>query len=186
MLSSGRYAGFVGPWTSLSVAIMRGGIARRVSMTGKDQLLGQQIRAIHQQSRKAYGCPCIHAELQARGILCSRKRVGRLMRQEGLTHRPTCRAIRTIDSRHANPVAPNLLAQEFTAMAVKTKWVGDIPYVATSEGWLYLAALQDVCSRMIVGWAMSEHCLVTRALQMALARRMPAERTIHHSDRGSP
>lgn len=154
----------------------------------RDQQLGQQIQVIHHQSRKAYGCPRIHAELQARGVRCSRKRVGRLMRQHGLTHQRKRRTIRTTDSNHANPVAPNLLNQEFTATEPNSKWVTDITYVATDEGWLYLAALQDVYSRRIVGWAMSEHCdetLVTCALQMALARRVPAERMVHHSDRGS-
>jgi putative transposase len=126
--------------------------------------------------------------LQAHGVRCSRKRVGRLMRQHGLTHQRKRRTIRTTDSNHTNPVAPNLISQEFTATEPNSKWVADITYVATDEGWLYLAALEDVYSRRIVGWAMSDHCdeaLVDRALQMALARRVLAQRMVHHSDRGS-
>ncbi len=148
-----------------------------------DERLGAQIVVIHQQSRRTYGCPRIHAELQAQGVRISRKRVGRLMRRQGVTHQPKRRTVRTTDSQHTNPVAPNLLNQEFTAPEVNTKWVTDITCVATQEGWLYLACLQDVYARMIVGWAMSTHCdeaLVISALEMALARGM-----IHHSDRGS-
>jgi putative transposase len=110
------------------------------------------------------------------------------MRQQGLTHQRKRRTIRTTDSNHTNPVAANLLCQDFTATQADTVWVTDITYVATDEGWLYLASFKDVYSRMIVGWAMSDRCdeaLVTSALHMALGRRRPREGMILHSDRGS-
>ena len=95
--------------------------------------LRQQIRAIHQQSRKTYGGPRIHAELQACGVRCSRKRVGRVMREQGVSQQPKRRTIRTTDSHHSNPVAPNLLNQEFTAREPNTKWATDVRHVGTYE-----------------------------------------------------
>jgi putative transposase len=98
------------------------------------------------------------------------------------------RQVRTTDSQHRLPVAPNLLAQQFTAAAPNQKWLADITYIPTAEGWLYLAAVMDLCSRKIVGWAMDERMttdLVTQALQMACRRRQPAPGLLHHSDRGS-
>jgi putative transposase len=154
----------------------------------EDAALAEQIRAIHVHRRHTYGCPRIHAELQADGIRCSRKRIGRLLRQQGLVQERKRRTLRTTESDPQNPVAPNLLQQDFSAAAVNTKWITDITYVATEEGWLYLSAIEDVYSRMIVGWAMSAHideALITSALRMALARRSPISELIHHSDRGS-
>jgi transposase InsO family protein len=151
--------------------------------------LVEQIRRVHRASRQCYGSPRVQAALRQEGIRCNHKRVARLMRQDGLQgcqrrrKRP-----RTTQSKHEWPVADNLLARDFTAEAPNQKWLGDISYIATAEGFLYLASLEDVCSRRIVGWAMDEHLqteLVERALQMALAQRQPAKGLLHHSDRGS-
>jgi transposase InsO family protein len=130
----------------------------------------------------------VHAELRARGQGVSRKRVARLMRHRGLAARRRRRFRVTTDSRHAFPVAANVLARQFAAPAPDTVWVTDITYIPTGEGWLYLAVILDLCSRGIVGWAMSER--ITRqlpldALGMALGRRRPSPGLLHHSDRGS-
>lgn len=147
-----------------------------------------QIRAIHRQSRQTYGSPRVHAALSAGQWTVNRKRVARLMREHDIRGRERRRRRPvTTQSRHDQPVAPNLLAREFTAEAPDQKWLGDISYIRTAEGFLYLATLEDVCSRRIVGWAMDDHMattLVTRALHMALARRRPAAGLLHHSDRG--
>jgi putative transposase len=156
-----------------------------------DAALLKHIRTAYQIGRGVYGSPRIHAVLGQQGVRCSRKRVARLMRQAGMhsLHRPK-RRVRTTDSGHGRPVAPNLLKRDFSADAPNEKWVGDIVGIRTNEGWLYLAALLDTYSRMIVGWAMSlyrDEALVEAALRMALTRReLPAETAlIHHTDRGS-
>ena len=147
------------------------------------------IRRVHQDSRQTYGSPRIRAALRAQGVTCNRKRVARLMRFDHLCgcdrrkRRPT-----TTQSHHPYPVAANLLQQDFTAEAPNRKWLGDISYIDTLEGVLYLASLEDVFSRKIVGWAMAERMegeLVEGALRMALNRRQPATGLLHHSDRGS-
>jgi len=153
-----------------------------------NQVLLEQIKQAHQASRATYGSPRIHAELRAQGVLCSSNRVARLMRQHGIRVKRRKRRQSTTDSRHDYPVAPNWLNQDFTAMAPNRKWLADITYIDTWEGWLYLAVVLDVFSRRIVGWAMAEHRetpLVEQALQMALLRRKPAADLLHHSDRGS-
>ena len=157
----------------------------------EDQRLLKEIRRIHQDSRKLYGSPRIHAVLQREDIRCSRKRVARLMRENAIfSRRRPKRRMRTTDSKHNRPVATNLLKRDFSASAPNEKWVGDILAIWTSEGWYYLAALFDTFSRMIVGWAMSpyrDEALVEAALCMALDRRqtiVDAE-LIHHTDRGS-
>jgi transposase InsO family protein len=138
-----------------------------------------------------YGSPRIHAALQQQGLCCSRKRVARLMRQHGIhSRRRPKRRVHTTDSRHNRPVAPNLLKRDFSADAPNEKWVGDIVGIWTDAGRLYLAALLDTYSRLIVGWAMSgyrDEALVEAALRMALARReLPqAADLIQHTDRGS-
>lgn len=152
-----------------------------------DTLLAQ-IRTVLEDSRQTYGSPRIQAELQARGIACSRSRVARLMQRHGLKarcrrrYRVTTRA----DQRHA--VVANVLARDFRAQHANQKWVTDITYIDTHQGWLYLAAVLDVFSRRIVGWSLQNRMtttLVTAALQMALGQRKPSERLLHHSDRGS-
>jgi transposase InsO family protein len=153
-----------------------------------DERLGLEIAAIHGESRQRYGSPRVHAELVDRGHQTSRKRVARLMRHRGLAGRRRRRFRTTTDSRHAFPVAPNVLARQFEQEAPDVAWVTDITYIPTGEGWLYLAVILDLYSRFVVGWAMSERItrdLTLNALDMALVRRCPPPGLVHHSDRGS-
>lgn len=157
----------------------------------RDEELRTQIRAAHQQSRRTYGSPRIHAELRASGERCGRKRVARLMREEGLRvkvrrrGRPT-----TTDSRHPHPVAENVLTRRFAPQQIAATnriWAGDITYVPTREGWLYVAVILDLASRKVVGWSMRatlEASLASDALCMAIAARCPDSGLLHHSDRG--
>lgn len=151
--------------------------------------LWPQIEAVYQRSRQTYGSRHIQAELAGQKVVCGHNRVARLMRQHGLTAKQNRRfRAKTTDSAHDWPVAPNLLNQDFTADGPNEKWNGDITYIPTSEGWLYLAVLIDLFSHRIVGWAMSAHpdrFLVMAALQMALETRQPPPGLIVHSDRGS-
>jgi putative transposase len=156
-----------------------------------DAVLLQAIQRVYQAGRGLYGSPRIHAALRQQGVCCSRKRVARLMQQAGIhSRRRPKQRVRTTDSRHNRPVAPNLLRRDFSAHVPNEKWLGDMLGIWTDEGWLYLAALLDTYSRRIVGWAMSayrDEVLVTEALGMALAWREIAHTTelIHHTDRGS-
>ena len=147
------------------------------------------VRRLHAEHHGRYGSPRVHAALRAEGRTVSRGRVERLMRRHGIRalagrrFRPC-----TTDSRHYLPVAPNLLQQEFVAAALNRVWLADITYIATGEGWLYLAAVLDLATRKIVGWAMRDHMrteLPLAALMMAAQRQRPAEGLICHSDRGS-
>jgi putative transposase len=136
-----------------------------------DERLGLEITTIHAESRQRYGSPRIHAELLDRGHHTSRKRVARLMRHHRLAARRRRRYRVTTDSRHPFPVAPNVLARQFEQSAPDVAWVTDITYIPTGEGWLYLAVILDLCSRFVVGWAMSERItrvLTLDALDMAL------------------
>jgi putative transposase len=157
----------------------------------RDAELLEHIRVVQKQGRDLYGSDRIYHVLRKHGIACSRKRIARLMGENGLnSRRRRCWKPRTTDSRHHRPVAPNLLSRDFSADAPNEKWVGDIVGIWTDEGWLYLAALLDVFSRMIVGWAMSayrDEQLVEDALRMALKRRhiLPDAELAHHTDRGS-
>jgi putative transposase len=153
-----------------------------------DQLLTARIRTIHQQSRATYGAPRIHAELRAQGVRCGRKRIARLMRHTGLIgcHRRRRRSLTRRDPR-AQP-APDLVEQNFQVAAPNQLWVADLSYLATGEGWLYLAVILDAFNRQVVGWAMASHLraeLVIAALDLALWRRQPERGLIHHSDQGS-
>jgi transposase InsO family protein len=146
------------------------------------------IGRIFAARRRVYGSPRVHAELGREGRRHSRRRVARLMREMGLAaRRGRRRAPRTTDSRHDHPVAPNLLDRHFAAERPDTVWLADISYLPTGEGWLYLAAIEDLATREIVGWSMAGHLragLCVDALVMALQRRRPDEGLIHHSDRG--
>jgi len=153
-----------------------------------DRRLLLEIRAIHRQSRRRYGSPRLHRELRHRGYACGRHRVARLMRQDGLegTYRRKFRV--TTDSKHRWPVAENRLARQFEVSRPNTVWAADITYIRTREGWLYLAVLLDLCSRRVVGWAISSRLnrrLPQAALEMAIGRRRPRSPILHHSDRGS-
>jgi putative transposase len=154
-----------------------------------DDLLLEQIKQTHQHSRQTYGSPRVHAELVAQGLRCGRNRVARLMRLYGLSATQKRHfKVKTTDSDHNQPVAPNLLAQAFEAQQPDQKWLADITFILTAEGWLYLAVVLDLYSRRIVGWAMSDSLgrqLVITALQMALLARQPPPGLLHHSDRGS-
>jgi transposase InsO family protein len=153
-----------------------------------DEQLTERIEDAYHTNRGHYGSPRIHAELKDQGIRCGRKRVARLMQEKQLSARKSKRKPRTTNSQHGFPLAPNLLKQDVTADAPNKKWVSDFTYLATREGWLYLAGVLDVYSRRIVGWSMSDQhdtSLVKEALQMALQQRQPGAGLIHHSDRGS-
>jgi putative transposase len=154
----------------------------------EDQKLAEEVAQAHEESRGTYGSPRVHAELRARGRKVSRKRVARLMKQQKLEARKKRRSVRTTDSNHRHPVAPNVLERDFSPVQPNSTWATDITYVWTGEGWLYLAVVLDLFSRMVVGWSMSEHIdttLVLGALEMALEGRQPPKGLIHHSDRGS-
>ena len=152
----------------------------------RDESLLPVVRLAFAAGRGVYGYRRVHAQVQRQAV-CGRDRVARLMRQAGLQARPRRRFKRTTQSQHVWPIAPNRLAQDFTATAVNQKWLADITYIPTGEGWLYLATVEDLFSRRIVGWSMgttlTDH-LTCQALRMALARRHPPEGLIHHSDRG--
>jgi putative transposase len=153
-----------------------------------DTRLGLEIAAIHAESRQRYGSPRIHAELAHRGCHTSRKRVARLMRVCGLAARRRRRGRVTTHSQHPLPVAPNVLGRQFAHSQPNQAWATDITYIPTVDGWLYLAVIIDLCSRLAVGWAMSDRitdALTLEALRMALARRQPPRGLLHHSDRGS-
>jgi putative transposase len=139
-------------------------------------------------TRRVYGSPRVHAELRREGRRHSRRRVARLMREMGLAaRRGRRRTPRTTDSRHDLPVAPNLLGRRFAAERPDAVWLADISYLPTGEGWLYLAAIEDLATREIVGWSMADHLragLCVDALVMALQRRRPPRGLVHHSDRG--
>lgn len=155
----------------------------------EDRRLGVKVREAHERSRRTYGSPRVHAELQAAGERVSRKRIGRLMRVQGLVGRDRRRFVRTTQRDAKDPPAPNLLQQDFTAQAPNERWVGDVTYLSTPRGWLYLAVVMDLYSRLIVGWALgdtNDRHLALEALDMAYDRRSPPEGLVHHTDRGSP
>jgi len=154
----------------------------------RDEELGARVRAAHAASKGRYGSPRVHAELCANGEKVGRKRVARLMKAANLAGRKRRKFRSTTDSNHAFPIAPNVLERDFTATAPNEVWVTDITSIWTREGWLYLAAILDLFSRRIVGWATSANIdrhLALSALEMALRERRPREGLVHHSDRGS-
>lgn len=159
------------------------------SRSRDDARLAVDIAAVHKRSRGRYGSPRVHAELHAGGVRVGRKRVERLMREQGLRARPRRRFRKTTDSRHSDPIAPNVLERNFEATAPNQVWVTDVTYVWTYEGWLNLAVVLDLYARRVVGWAASEANdtnLALAALSMATKRRKPPPGFVHHSDRGSP
>jgi len=153
-----------------------------------DVALCERIQTIHTASRAVYGAPRVHAVLQAEGAQIGRKRVARLMRScalSGVRRRSPRPRTTLVDA--TNPVAPNLVARTFHRALPNRLWVGDLTYLPTDEGWLYLAIVLDTCSRRVIGWAMDDRMpvdLPLAALRMALRRR-PAAGAIHHTDRGS-
>ena len=154
----------------------------------QDQRLGVEVAAIHAEKRCRYGSPRIHRELRDKGHCTSRKRVARLMVEQGLRARHKRRFRTTTDSRHGLPVADNVLRRDFTVAQPNLAWVTDITYIWTQEGWLYLAVILDLFSRRVVGWSMSPQItrqLAIDALTMGLSLRQPHRGLLHHSDRGS-
>lgn len=150
--------------------------------------LSAAIAGIHAEVRGRYGSPRMTAELNARGHACSENTVAKLMREHGIRAKCPRRFVRTTDSRHALPVAENVLDRRFDATRPNAAWGADITYIPTADGWLYLAVVEDLFSRMIVGWAMDgamESRLVVDALDMAVRRRLPDGGLVAHSDRGS-
>jgi transposase InsO family protein len=150
--------------------------------------LDSQIRIVYCEHKQRYGAPRIADELKDRGLHCSENRVARRMQKLGLQGIQAKKFKRTTDSNHDKPVAPDLVQQDFTAAAANQKWVSDVTYVWTDEGWLYLAVVMDLYSRAIVGWSMDKRMtqqLVCDALTMALFRRGFPKGVIIHSDRGS-
>ena len=154
----------------------------------QDAQLVVEIETSHKASRGSYGSPRIVRDLKERGFHVGRRRVARLMRDNGITGRAPRRFRRTTDSRHGLEVADNVLNREFEVDAPDKVWATDITYIRTWQGWMYLAVVVDLFSRRVVGWSMATHMrtgLVLGALQMALGRRSPRQDLLHHSDRGS-
>ena len=154
-----------------------------------NRMLLEQIEAEHLKSRKTYGSPRLYVSLRRKGILCGQNRVARLMRKHGIVARPKRRYVPQTTQRQAGVIpAPNLLNQDFSASKPNQKWVSDFTIIETAEGWLYLAVVLDLFSRMVIGWAMSTKMdakLVKAALCMALLGRNPPAGLLHHSDQGS-
>ncbi len=158
--------------------------ARRIG----DRILGQRIKEIFDGSNATYGILRMQQELRKEGVRAGKNRLSRLMKELALKVKTRRRFVVTTNADHKRPVAPNLVAQKFEAEAPDKLWTGDITYILTAAGWLYLAVVLDVFSRRIVGWSMNERMkddLVIEALKNALYRRKPAPGFIFHSDRGS-
>jgi putative transposase len=174
--ASGYYA-----WTGRRAPCARE--ARRLQLI-------ESIRLVHGRSHGTYGSPRVHQALKKQGVICSRKRVEKLMRQEQVRSTRHRRfRVRTTDGNHGHPLAANLLDRQFRERAVKLNqtWVSDLTYVATDEGWLYVASVMDLCSRRIIGWSTAGHLrseLAEEALEKAIRERCPAAGLLHHSDRG--
>jgi putative transposase len=153
-----------------------------------DAVLTEQIGKIHEASRGTYGAPRVHAELAENGVHVGRKRVARLMRTAGLSGQRRRRRARTTVVDRGAAVAPNLVARQFTVAAPNRLWVGDMTYVPTWEGWLYVAVLLDCYARRVIGWSMADNLrtdLPLAALNMALSQRRPEPgQLVHHTDRG--
>ena len=153
----------------------------------RDAVLTVHVRAAFTASRRRYGSPRVHAELRATGHLVGRKRVARLMRQDGLRARARRRFVNTTQSKHKHPIAPNVVARKFEVTAPNQVWVSDLTYLRTQTGFVYLAVVLDLFARRVVGWAVSRDLdagVAVEALRRALALRPAPAGMIHHSDRG--
>ena len=179
---------------NVSVSGYHGHVARHASEAPRrhvsDEALLVHIKAVHAQTKRAYGRPRIWRELRKDGIRVGKQRLQRLMRQHGIRAKGKKRFKVTTDSNHDLPIAPNLLDRQFTVTKPDTVWVGDITYIATDEGWLFLAVVIDLFSRQVVGWSMRKDMtrdIVIDALRMAWFKRHPDKQAglIFHSDRGS-
>jgi putative transposase len=155
----------------------------------EDGELAKEIHRLFYTNRSVYGSPRIQIELRERGIRCSKERVARLMREMELCAKPKGNKPMGTKRRTGAPIAPNVLNRDFTASSPNAKWVSDTTYVWTAEGWWYVAAILDLFSRLVIGWAMdlrNDEQLVRRAFEMALLRRSPPTEMLLHSDQGSP
>ena len=153
----------------------------------RDQVLATHVRAAFKASRRRYGSPRVHAELRAGGHVVARKRVARLMREDGLRARPRRRYVHTTQSKHKLPIAPNVVARKFEVSAPNQVWVSDLTYLPTQTGFVYLAVVLDLFARRVVGWSVSANLdasIAVEALRRALALRPAPVGMIHHSDRG--
>ena len=153
-----------------------------------DRRLAVEVRAAFEESKRRYGSPRVHRVLRRRGVMVGRHRVARLMREQKLQARRRRKFVATTDSKHSMRTPPNLVKRQFEVKEADTVWAGDVTYLPTGEGWLFLAVLLDLYSRRVVGWAMSEQndeSLTLAALQMAIDQRRPSRGLIHHSDRGT-
>lgn len=156
--------------------------------TAENRRLVAEIRVIHAESRRTYGSPRVHATLQAQGHRIGTHRVARLMRTSAIRAKTVTKWRATTDSAHPYPVVPNTLDRQFAVAAPNRVWAGDITYVWTTEGWLYLAVVLDLYSRRVIAWGMGSRLtqeLATAALTMAVASRRPTGNLLHHTDRGS-
>ena len=177
-----------------ALAVSRGGFyawrgRAESKRSSDDRRLAVLVRAAHEESRKSYGSPRVHADLLARDEHVGRKRVARLMRQQSLKARVRRRYKSTTMSDHDQPIAPNLLARQFEASAPNQRWVGDTTELLAGNGKLFLAAVLDLYARLVVGWALSavnDRYLTLKALEQAVERRSPDAGLLHHSDQGSP
>ena len=154
----------------------------------RDSQLLSHIRRVHEQSRRHYGIVKCWKQLKAEGIACGRDRVARLRRQHGIYSKRRKRFVITTRSKHRHWIAPNLVNRAFTAHTPNRIWVGDVTFIATRRGWLYLSVLIDLFSRKVVGWSMSgsnNGQLVKDTLEMAVQYRQPGQGLIHHTDRGA-
>jgi len=163
-------------------------LGRESTRSRQNRVLLSHIRVVHEKSRRRYGSPRVTDELRESGLICSVKRVARLMREHGIRAKRGRKYKVTTDSKHNYPTAPNLLKRQFEVSTANAVWVSDITYIWTSEGWMYLAGVVDLYSRMVVGWSLSSRIneqLALDALNHALARRRPSKGLLHHSDQGS-
>ena len=157
--------------------------------TRRDRPLGAEVEASFERSRRTSGSPRIHADLRTRGVKVSRKRVARRMKEKGMRGLVRRRYVRTTDSPKGAPPAENILGQDFTATAPNHRRVGDVTFLRTPEGWLYLAVILDLYSRRVVGWAIrakNDRRLALQALRRAVVHRRPDAGLLHHTDQGSP
>ena len=158
--------------------------------TREDRRLGVLCVEAHKRShRQCYGAPRVLRELKTAGVRISGKRVARLLREQNIRVRPRRRCTTTTDSAHALVTAPNLLDRNFTPSAQNGSWAGDVTYLSTPDGFIYLAVVIDLFSRFVVGWAVSalnDRHLALKAIEMATRRRRPEPGLLHHTDRGSP
>ena len=164
---------------------------RRPSARSKaDEQLAVEIAATHSRSKQRYGSPRVHRALRKKGIRVGKKRIERLMRENGIVARRKRRFRRTTESNHPNPIAPNVVQRQFTPSAPNEVWAGDVTYIATDEGWAYLAVLLDLYSRRVVGWAMSAtndtELALTAFYRAVRGRTIVPAGVVHHTDRGSP